>query len=517
MSKKIEDFDFIDFNDEKSGSNTTIADMIALLWRNRFWFVLSVSIAMAIGVMYVRSTQKIYSRTATILIKDDKSGGGLSEAAAFQDMFSFGSNSVNNEIGILKSRSLMMKVVEQLRLENNYQIESGFKLNDLYTSSPIAVEYVDDIAQKGVFSLEVILMQDNQIVLKSEVEEVDSKGDIKKKEVITKGVLNEDITTPNGVIRIAPTFFNSEEYIGKSIFVTKGNVKEVAKAYGANLSISAPDKTSTLVDISITDVNTQRAEDVINTLISVYETSAIEDKNLILSNTLDFIKEKVKLLENDLKLIDTDIEDYKKKNSLTDISSVSSMHLQNYSKLDSEALALENQLGIAKYMREYMMDNSKQDELIPANIGINNSGIEGQIATYNEAMTRRNKLIANSSANSPVVKDIQSSLISTRTSILSAVDNLIASLNIQLSKYSSEEQKSSSKIADVSSQQKFMINIERQLKIKEELYLYLLKKQEESEIQLTTTESNCLVVDIADGSANPISPNKMQIVLICLG
>ncbi|MFR9597420.1 MAG: Wzz/FepE/Etk N-terminal domain-containing protein, partial [Rikenellaceae bacterium] len=359
MSKKIEDFDFIDFNDEKSGSNTTIADMIALLWRNRFWFVLSVSIAMAIGVMYVRSTQKIYSRTATILIKDDKSGGGLSEAAAFQDMFSFGSNSVNNEIGILKSRSLMMKVVEQLRLENNYQIESGFKLNDLYTSSPIAVEYVDDIAQKGVFSLEVILMQDNQIVLKSEVEEVDSKGDIKKKEVITKGVLNEDITTPNGVIRIAPTFFNSEEYIGKSIFVTKGNVKEVAKAYGANLSISAPDKTSTLVDISITDVNTQRAEDVINTLISVYETSAIEDKNLILSNTLDFIKEKVKLLENDLKLIDTDIEDYKKKNSLTDISSVSSMHLQNYSKLDSEALALENQLGIAKYMREYMMDNSK--------------------------------------------------------------------------------------------------------------------------------------------------------------
>ncbi|MFR9597441.1 MAG: GNVR domain-containing protein, partial [Rikenellaceae bacterium] len=172
---------------------------------------------------------------------------------------------------------------------------------------------------------------------------------------------------------------------------------------------------------------------------------------------------------------------------------------------------------IAKYMREYMMDNSNQDELIPANIGINNSGIEGQIATYNEAMTRRNKLIANSSANSPVVKDIQSSLISTRTSILSAVDNLIASLNIQLSKYSSEEQKSSSKIADVSSQQKFMINIERQLKIKEELYLYLLKKQEESEIQLTTTESNCLVVDIADGSANPISPNKMQIVLICLG
>ena len=511
----MEQFDFIDLTEGASNNNTTIADLFGVIWRNRFWFALSIVIALLIAVIYVRSTPKTYSRSATILIKDDKKGaGGISEAAAFQDMFSVGSNSVYNEIGIIKSRRLMMRVVEQLKLETNYQIKNGLRPKDLYTSSPIEIEYLDGVAKEGQFVLTITLLGDNKARMAYSESTIMPDGDIVESEMVDDILLDSEIEFIYGKVKVKPTLFMSSEYVGKQINITKSDTKDVAKLYGAALSVESNDKQSTLTTLSIIDTNPYRAEDIINTLINVYEISSIDDKNGVLNSTIAFIADKVNTLEKGLKLIDSDIEAYKKSNKLTDISSVSSMYLQNYSRIDAEALGLENQLNIANYMKEYLKNNSNQTELIPINIGINNGGIESQIAKYNEAMAMRNKLLTNSTPNNPIVQNLQTSLVSMRSSILSAVDNLIASLKIQVQKYNTEEQKSSSKIANVSSQQKYMINVERQLKIKEELYLYLLKKQEESEIQLTTTESNCIVVDVADGSISAVAPKKVQITLI---
>ncbi|MDD3038747.1 polysaccharide biosynthesis tyrosine autokinase [Bacteroides sp.] len=515
--KKIEQFDFIDFTDEKGRDNTAISDLLGVIWRNRFWFVLSIIIALSIAVIHVRSTPKTFSRTATILIKDDKKGGGgISEAAAFKDMFSLGSNSVYNEIGVLKSRHLMTQVVEQLKLETNYQIKDGLRLKDLYTSSPIEVECLDDVSLQGTFSITITPLENKKAKLTYVEIKEDSDGKVTETTIVDDISLDSVFEFRYGKVKVKSTLFMNRGYIDKDIIITKNNIKNIAKSYIQKLNIECNDKQSTIVLLSIIDTNPQRAEDIINTLVSVYENSAIDNKNKVLSKTVDFITDKTTVLENDLKLIDSDIEKYKKEKQLTDIPSVSSMYLNTSSRINAEALELENQLSLAYYMKEYLQNNSNQSELIPVNLGINSGGIESQIAKYNETMTLRNKLLANSTSNNPIINDLQISLVSMRSSILSSVDNLVASLKIQLKKYHSEEQKSSSKIADVSSQYKFMVNIERQLKIKEELYLYLLKKQEESEIQLTTTESNCTVVDVADGSNSPVAPNKMQIILIAL-
>lgn len=517
MSKNSEQFDFVDFNDGNSNDNTAIADLLGILWRNRFWFALSIIIAVSIAVFYVRSTPKTYLRTATILIKDDKKGGGgISEAAAFQDMFSMGSNSVYNEMGILKSRQLMLQVVEQLGLETNYQVKDGLRFKDLYTSSPIEVEYMDDVAKQGMFTITVTLLKNNKAKLTYNISETRDDGEIISNDVVDDISLDSVVAFSHGKIKIKPTIFMHSGYIGQNIIISKINKMNLAKSLVAKFNIESVDKQSSLVQLSIIDTHPQRAEDIINTLVTVYEKNAIDNKNQVLSKTVDFITDKTTILENELRSIDSDIEQYKKEKNLTDIPSVSSMYLDASSRINAEALGLENQLSIANYMKNYLHDNANKSELIPGNLGINNSGIESQIARYNETMTLRNKLLANSTSNNPIINDLQTSLVSMRSSILSSVDNLVASLKIQLKKYNSEEQKSNSKIADVSSQYKFMVNIERQLKIKEELYLYLLKKQEESEIQLTTTESNCTVVDVADGNNSPVAPNKMQIVLIAL-
>lgn len=519
MRNTIEDFNLINFsNDNPPNNNAAIADIFAILWRKRFWFALSIILSFFLSVIYVRSTQKIYASTAVILIKDDKiaSDGGVSEAAAFQDMFSFGTNSVYNEIGILRSRRLMTAVVMQLKLESNYQIEDGLRSKDLYTSSPIQIEYLDEIAQNSTYDLLATPLGGDKVEFKYAVAQVNENGEVGYQNYVSDIVFNQYIIFQGGMIRVIPTSFMSEEWVGNPILVSKKKPKETAKSYGLNLSVVSADKQSSLVKISITDINPSRAEDIINTLIDVYEKNTIEEKSVVLTNTINFITEKIKFLENDLKRIDSDIESYRKKHKLTSISAVSSMYLDRYARLTSDALGLDNQLNIANYMKEYLQENDQFSVFIPANIGINSEAIEIQIAQYNEAIALRNRFLANSSSSNSVVKNLYELLVSTRSSILNSLDNLIASREIQLKKNSQDEKASISRIASVSSLHKYMINIDRQLKLKEELYLYLLKKQDKIEIQRTTTESNCIVVDVADGSTVAIAPNKMQILLICL-
>lgn len=163
---------------------------------------------------------------------------------------------------------------------------------------------------------------------------------------------------------VASTLFTDENSIGKTVYVTKGNMKEVAESYNKALNVGVANKQSSLIALSIEDENVQRAEDLLNTLIEVYKNDAIEDKNRIVINTARFIGERLEIIEADLAAVDAEIENYKKKNRLTDIASESALYLQSSSMLDTEGLSVENQLNMAQYMKEYLQDNSKTTELV---------------------------------------------------------------------------------------------------------------------------------------------------------
>ncbi len=252
---------------------------------------------------------------------------------------------------------------------------------------------------------------------------------------------------------------------------------------------------------------------MINTLISVYNTDAINDKNQIVMNTSNFINDRLIVIEKELGDVDSDIESYKREHQLTDISSETGMYLQTSSQYRQEGLSLENQLSLAKYIKNYLTDPGKSSDLIPANTGISDVNIESQIGEFNEMLLKRDKLISNSSSKNPVVQDLNNSLIAMKQTIIRSVDNLIVGLNIKIKNIRAQEEQTSRRISAVPTQQKEVLSVERRQKIKEELYLYLLNKREENELTQRMTESNARIIDPAAGSNAPVAPKSMMILL----
>lgn len=508
---KFEPFDFMDFNSDRnhSSENFGIVDVLRIIYLYKRWFILSAIAFLITGILYVRSTPKTYLRTATILVKDEKKGGNLAESTAFQDLFSLGVNSVDNEMGFFKSKRLMKRVVENLHLEISYKERNNLRKKELYSSAPFIVHFLESKPEQR-FEFTAIPLNESNVKLTDFTPE--NTGN--KSLVVQYG---DTVNTSIGKLIIVPVCLEQiDSYINKPIHLIKESIKSASDRYNKRLKVEVVSKQSSLINLSIEDENAQRAEDILNTLIEIYKQDAIEDKNVVVINTAKFIRDRLVIIEKDLEDIDAQIEKYKKTNKLTDVVSESDMFLQRSSHLASEGLSVENQLNMAEYMKAYLRNNAKNKDMIPASIGISDNGIQSQIAEYNSVMNRRNKLLANSSMSNPIVQDMNRTLEDIRLSILRAIDNLIASLRIQSINMKNEEGINRDRIADVPSQQKHIISIERQQKIKEELYLYLLNKKEENELQLSITESNCRIVDSANGSMNPVSPKKAQVVLVCL-
>lgn len=512
MAKKdiYEEKDYVALEERSDRESTSLAELFNTVLFHRKWFILSVLICGLIGFLYVRSTPKTFQRTATVLVKDERKGGGLrSESAAFQDIFYSMRSSVDNEIGVFKSKRLMYDVAKQLRLDVSYKIRDGLRDRELYSSTPIIVDF-PDIDPLQTLSMTATLLENREVELKDLVCGKEEDSEVR---VLQSG---DTLQTPVGemVVTVAPLI--EQDYIGKPVQITKRSLKAVANTYNARLVVDVANKQSSIINLNLKDENIKRAEDVLNTLIEVYKNDAIEDKNQVLVNTANFIRERLIIIESELSDVDSKIEQYKRDHQLTDITSESALYLQSTGRLDTEALSMENQLDMAEYMKEYLQDNSKLTDPIPASIGIADSGIQTQIAEYNSVLAQRNKLLANSSLNNPLVREMDNTLAATRFSISKAVDNLIAGLKIQIENMRQKEILTRGKISTVPMQHKYITSIERQQKIKEELYLYLLNKKEENELQSTIIESNCRILDPADGANLPVSPRKMVVVLISL-
>jgi len=473
-------------------------------WR---WFVLSLFVTMFVAVLYLMSTPSIYTRSAAILVKDDSksgsSGGAMSE---FSDMGIFRSNTnINNELFTLKSPALMTEVVRRLRLNETYTVRKGLKNVDLYKANPVAVTF-GEVMEKPVSFTIRIDSKDAFTISGLKVAGVESENTF-------AGRMGDSIQTAAGTLFISPTKFYSGACIGTSIRYAIGKADGAADRYLNALRVELGSKEATIINLSINDTSIARAEDILNTLIEVYNEKWIQDKNQIAVSTSQFIGDRLSVIESELGHVDENISSFKSEHLLPDVQAASSLYMAQSAENKKELLTLNTQLSTARYILKELKEKSLSQPL-PTNSGIANSNIENQINEYNNMVLNRNRLIANSSEKNPLVKDLASSLQSMQRTIIQSVDNLIVSLNTQIRSIRQQEATTTSQLASNPSQAKYLLSVERQQKVKEELYLYLLQKREENELSQAFTAYNTRVITAPRGSMAPVSPQKMKILLI---
>lgn len=490
----------------------TLKDLWDILLGNIWLFVASIAVAVSIAVAYIAITPPSYKRTASILIKDDKQGQSIqSSVDAFENMGLVQSNTnINNEIHILTTSQLMEEVVRRLSLQYNY----SFKYNNinwinLYYSVPFEVKLDSTLQSHNVTFNFTTDGSEAFKIIDLEINELEV-------EPIIDGVYGTALNTGYGTLTIEKSLIQPLDVAENIYSFSKSNVEDVVEEYIEKLTVGLRSKGASIIDLSITSGSKQRADDILNTLISVYNESWIKDKNLITLSTTNFINERLSIIEQELGTVDKDISAYKSENLLPDVAAVAGINLQSSNEILKQQIALNNELSMAKYLLEYIDSEKTNEQLLPVNAGIESSAINEQITSYNELLLKKNTLLANSSADNPIVAGLIVEVQSLRKVLLLSVKDLISTLNIQIQNANQEEVAARKKLSNNPSQELYLLSTGREQKIKEELYLFLLQKREENELNQAFTAYNTKVLSYAKGSRFPIAPKKSIIILLGL-
>ena len=491
----------------QADSSLSITDMLLICLRHWPWFILSLIICMSLATLHLLRTPKTYSRTASILVKTT----GGEKSSDIMMMEELGVNNITShiydEIAAIHSPAVILDLVHRLHLDLSYFRPGYFRDEPLYAESlPVEVE-LHELDDNAAASFTMKLNGDStatlsDIVLRGTPVDLSYRLRIGKKS-----------KTPFGLMTIKPTLYYNKDIQG-DILVRRTSFATAAQVYGSKISASQQEDTKSIIDIRCYDSSISRAENILRTIVSIYGEQWVKNRNQISVSTNEFIKERLAVIEEELGNVDQDIAGFKSAHAMPSVEAVAGQAMAQESAADQERQALSNQLYMVRYVRNYVTDPSHARQLLPAGSGIGNGSIEGQIAAYNEKLLQRNNLVANSSEQNPIVADLDVALDNLRGAIVNSLDNAQTTLNAQLSSVQSIHSQAIGKLTANPQQANHLLSIERQQKVKEALYLFLLQKREENELSQAFTAYNTRTIAEPWGSNRPISPDRKRILLI---
>ena len=495
-----------------SQSAISLKDLGLLYLSKWYWFIISVFVCLLLAMCYLLRTPATYTRSASILIKEDAKGNSMSTdiASTFSDMGMLKTNTkIENEIVNFKSPDLMYEVVRRLHLDVNYTTDGHFHRNVLYGDQlPLQVTFCDLQNQDNV-SLTIQFADDQSLRLTDFV----LNGE-KIKEAPVEAHLGDSIQTPVGSMVLGQPQYEQQTPFTGRLYVTRTSLYSTTNAYQQRLLVALEDKNTTVIRLSIDDQNIQRAEEVLNTIINIYNENWIKDKNQITTSTNDFINERLKVIQQELGDVDAKITEYKSANMIPDLSTTAGIDIQQATEQNKEIIGLNNQMSIARSLRNYI--SGTKNQLLPANAGLQDQSIMQLINSYNETQLQRNRLVESSSEENVLVKDLDQQLESLRMTVLTTLENYMSGLSTQLSASQSAKAQATSRIASNPVQAGKLLSDERQQKVKESLFLFLLQKREENELSQAFTSYNTRVVSTPEHGSSmlPTAPVRKKILLM---
>ena len=477
-----------------------------------YWFILSVAVCLVLGVLYILRTPKSYETSAEVQVKTStKSSSFTNDVADFNSMGIFGvQSSATTEVRAFQSPDVVNEAVRRLALNMNYSTKGPFHRNVLYgVNRPVEAEFPD--VPENTSAAFTLSEKDGGISL----EKFRLKGKKIESEAVA-GQYGDTLSTPLGRVIIEKTASYSAEAMEKPILVSKGSVQAVAEGYQRRLNVSLYEKNTDVISLSIKDISPERARDFLNGVIAVYNEKWVEDKNQIANSTSVFINDRLRVIEGELADVDSDISAFKSENMIPDVETAATMYMQQSTVLSKEIQEVGNQLYMARYIKDYIADEKNKYQILPSNLGLGSKTVDTGIEEYNRSVIQRNTLVANSGENNILVKELDQTLASMRDAIASSIDNEILALDVRYKRLEATAKQNTEHIAKAPNQAQQLLSVERQQTVKQALYLYLLQKREENELSQAFTAYNTRIIKQPVSGNLPVSPKKLQILLMAL-
>ena len=454
----------------------------------------------------------------TGVIKDDKKGGSAGSA----DLENLGlggmitsTQSIDNEIEVLRSKTILKEVVNNLELYITYYDEDEFPKKELYKTSPIIVNLTAQEADNlpDVAIIDMKLTQEGGLDVNLKV----GLNEYNKHFEKLPAVLPTDVGTFGFALKDSLSNGRMEgQNIVRNISAMVSRPFGVAKGYQWAINIEPTSKTTSVAVVSLMNTNIQRGQDFINKLIEMYNRNTNNDKNEVAEKTKEFINERIKIINEELGSTEDKLEAFKRNAGLTNIGSDAQLAVEGNAEYERKRVENGTQINLIRDLTKYISNPSNEYEVLPANIGLSDNGLTTQIDRYNELIFERKRLLRTSTENNPMIVNLDTSIRAMKANVKAAIDGTLQGLLIVKADLDREASRFSRRISDAPGQERQYVSIARQQEIKAGLYLMLLQKREENAITLAATANNAKIIDEPAAEGGPVSPKPKMIYMVAL-